>query len=139
MRVSAMEIKNLTKLADGFIPTSKQIEAAKTSIKLRKARKIQEILVVDEDATAGGLIKALLQSKYKVVASTTARKAWLSYLVMTPDIVFVQSNLPDLTGDKLTRMIKVIDPGSYLVMLADEDSQNGVSDYIPLYTKSFLK
>ena len=121
-----MAIPNPSMLMSKFLPTEQQINSARMSVRLRKVRKVEEILVVDRLPIAQELIKNTLNSKYKVTLAKTAREAWLNYLNFTPDLVFMETDLPDLSGHKLAQMIDLIDPESYMVMVANDENDAAI-------------
>src|SRR5262245_3058707 len=109
-------------LTAAMMPSQKQIEALRTAIMLRKARKRLEILAVDEQATAAkNIINETFKAEYKVHMAASAKEAWTQYFSIAPDIVYLGVELPDLSGHKLGQMMKVVDSGAYIVMVSNPD------------------
>lgn len=106
-----------------FEPSSKQIQGLRTSITLRKVRSKPEIMICTADSGSGALLhnmlkKDILKNHCKLMMVKSGRDAWLQYLVQAPDIVFISLDMPDINGYMLARMIRTVDPKSFVVLLA---------------------
>lgn len=83
----------------------------------RPSRKMLEMLVVEDQAFSAKLLLGLLDRTYKAVAADNAELAWNMYLAQAPDIVFLDVELPGMSGHDLAAAIHKLDPQAFIVMV----------------------
>lgn len=124
-------------------PTLHSVSPAELQAK-RKNRSEPEILIIEDDIFSRKLVENVLKSRFKLTGLGSADVALATYQQLAPDVVFLDINLPDVTGHELLQQIIRIDPNAYVIMLsgnADKANiltamQNGAKGFV---AKPFTK
>lgn len=95
------------------------------AIKGRSLRKKTKILVVDDQEFTRELLRGILLKDYAVYTASCGKGALSTYIAEAPDIVFLDIEMPDLSGHEVIQQIVKLDPESYVVMLT---ASKAVSD-----------
>lgn len=95
--------------------------------KLRKARKPQHIMVVEDDPLTRRIIANAFKGDYAMITATNAQEAIESYLFFAPDIVFLDIGLPDASGFDVLRQIISSDADAYVVMFSGNSYLDNVT------------
>ena len=97
----------------------------------------QLLLVEDDAAIRGALIRALTELGHAVASSPGAMAALRQVLEAPPDLVLLDLGLPDLGGDEALRMIRAVSPVPVVVITARDDENEiiraldaGADDYV---------
>jgi CheY-like chemotaxis protein len=96
-----------------------------TIVKRRQMRSKLEILVVEDDPFSRKLIATAL-SNFSVSFAEDGTSAIMGYLQKAPDIVFLDIDLPDVTGNEVLAKILSFDPAAYIVMLSGNSQTENV-------------
>jgi CheY-like chemotaxis protein len=75
------------------------------------------ILIVEDQPFSRKLLLQTLTQKYTCYEASNVREAVALYAEYVPCMVFLDIELPDLSGHQLANFIKANDPDSYIVML----------------------
>jgi DNA-binding response OmpR family regulator len=85
------------------------------------------ILVVEDDATIGGLLQTSLRSHgYEVLWHRTGRGALQAAQSEEFDLVLLDLGLPDLDGVEVCRQLRAREPNAVIVMLTARDEEMDV-------------
>jgi DNA-binding response OmpR family regulator len=97
----------------------------------------QLLLVEDDAAIRGGLIRALSDRGHAVLSTPTAMEALQLVVDAPPDLVILDLGLPDVDGYEALRMIRAISKVPVVVATARDDEQDivkvldaGADDYL---------
>ena len=82
------------------------------------------VLLVDDDAATRHIVSRALKDQYPMVTAGTVAEAIEKHLLLTPDIVFLDIDLPGCDGFMLLSYIRAYDPNCRVVMF----SSNGYVD-----------
>ncbi len=104
----------------------------------RDARDTPEILFVEDDAFSRKLLNGVLKGEYLVSSGEDGQAAIMLYAVKAPDIVFLDIDLPDITGLDVLGKILQMDPRAYIVMLSGNGSRQNVMKSMELGAKGFV-
>ncbi len=108
-------------------------------IKGRRAnRATPELMMIEDDAFSRRLVENVLQKKYPLTALAEATHALSSYARLAPDLLFLDINLPDVTGHDLLERILLIDPDAYVIMLSGNADQNNIVQAMSKGAKGFI-
>lgn len=91
----------------------------------RKERSEPVIMIIEDDPFSRRLVENVLQKRFRLVGLASAESALPTYAECAPDLLFLDINLPDVTGHELLEKIIALDPKAYVVMLsgnADRDN-----------------
>jgi DNA-binding response OmpR family regulator len=97
----------------------------------------QLLLVEDDAAIRGALIRALTERGHAVASTPNAMDALRQILQTPPDLVLLDLGLPDLGGYEALRMIRAVSPVPVMVITARDDESEiirvldaGADDYV---------
>lgn len=98
-------------------------------INLQQRRKIHtkgQILLIEDDVVARGMVAMGLRDKYTILHAKDASSGLISYMDNAPDMVFLDIHLPDHNGREVLEKIKWIDPKAFVVMLSGDSATENV-------------
>lgn len=104
----------------------------------RKSRGEPLILVVEDDLFSQRLVGNILNKDYKIIYAATGREGLVSHLMNAPDMIFLDINLPDLTGHEILERLFRIDPNAFIVMLSGNGSRENVMKSVEGGAKGFV-
>ncbi len=84
------------------------------------------VLLVEDDAVTRWMVRNALKNECEFITAPSANKAFAMFSSFTPDVVFLDINLPDNSGYAVLEWILKNDPGACVVMF----SGNGQLDNI---------
>jgi two-component system chemotaxis response regulator CheY len=84
------------------------------------------VMLVEDDSFSRKLVANVLKDQFELVFAENGKEALASYLTEVPNIVFLDIDLPDITGHDVLDKILSFDPKAFIVML----SGNGYIDNI---------
>ena len=100
---------------------------------------LYKIFIVEDDAWYGEILQyhLSLNPDYEVTLFKTGKEC-LSNMSLQPDLVTLDFSLPDLTGDKLFKKIREVNPQLPVIMISSQEDISvavnllklGVSDYL---------
>ena len=109
------------------------------SIAERRLRRSEiNILIVEDDAFSRKLIRNVLNKQYHVIDVEDGKDAVETYILISPDIIFLDIDLPDINGHEILESILKIDPSAYIVMLSGNSDQDNVIRAIKEGAKGFV-
>lgn len=104
----------------------------------RTSREEPEIMIIEDDGFSCRLVENVLQKRYRLTALHTAERALETYINLAPDVLFLDINLPDVTGHELLEQIMKIDPAAYVVMLSGNSDRDNISMAMGKGAKGFI-
>ncbi|MBK9585007.1 MAG: response regulator [Alphaproteobacteria bacterium] len=84
------------------------------------------VLLVEDDAVTRWMVRNALKNECEFITAPSANKAFAMFSSFTPDVIFLDINLPDNSGYAVLEWILNNDPGACVVMF----SSNGQLDNI---------
>lgn len=94
-----------------------QIALFRAAAKVRKSRKHLEILVVEDQPFSSKLLVGLLAKIGKATPALNAQTALELYLAQAPDIIFLDVEMPGVSGHDLAAAIRQLDSDAYIIMV----------------------
>ena len=98
---------------------------------------VQLLLVEDDPAIRGALIRVLIEHGHAVTSTASAMTALRHVLDSPPDLVLLDLGLPDLVGYEALRMMRAVSSVPVVVVTAHDDEQEiirvldaGADDYV---------
>jgi len=92
----------------------------------RNLRSEPRIMIIEDDPFSRRLVENVLQKQYNLTGLSSAEDALYTYAEISPDLLFLDINLPDVTGHELLEKIIALDPKAYVVMLSGNADRNNV-------------
>lgn len=97
-----------------------------------------EVMVVEDDVFSRKLVEKVLGGICHVVALENAQNLVDTYIRTAPHMVFLDINLPDVTGHELVTRILSVDPSAYIVMLSGNADKENILEAINRGAKGFV-
>lgn len=113
-------------------------ELVRTISSRRLARAALEILVVEDDPFSRKLINNSLRGDFTITGAEDGQAAIMLYAVKAPDIVFLDIEMPDITGHDVLSKLMLIDPGAYIVMLSGNGNRENIMRAMSSGAKGFV-
>ena len=108
-------------------------------IKNRRAnRAAPKFMIIEDDVFSCRLVENVLQKKYALTCLGEANFALDTYTHLAPDLLFLDINLPDVTGHELLEKILILDPDAYVIMLSGNCDQSNITQAIAKGAKGFV-
>jgi CheY-like chemotaxis protein len=104
----------------------------------RNKRQAPELMMIEDDTFSRRLVENVLQKKYALTSLADASNALDSYARIAPDLLFLDINLPDVTGHELLERLLAIDPDAYVVMLSGNADQANIVAAMSKGAKGFI-
>lgn len=98
-------------------PTAAQLTVLENAIAARKKRKGLKILIVEDQLFSQKMLFSLLQHLCKIFIAADALTALDIYCAEAPNIVFLDIELPSISGHQFAAMVQSLDPKAYVVMV----------------------
>jgi len=105
---------------------------------LRDARGEPVLMIIEDDAFSRRLVDKVLQKQFTLASMESADGALAAYAELAPDLLFLDINLPDVTGHELLEKIIALDPKSYVVMLSGNADKENIMQAMQLGAKGFV-
>ncbi len=112
-------------------------ELLSTLKRRREARSHIEIMVVEDDAFSRNLVATALNA-CSVSFAEDGHEAIMGYLHKAPDIVFLDIELPDVTGHDVLSKVLSFDRDAFIVMLSGNSQSENVQSAIQQGAKGFV-
>lgn len=97
---------------------SELLKAWMTTSKTRQTRDKPHILIVDDDATTRHIISRALKNDYPISTASSAQEGIEKHLTLSPDIIFLDIDLPDCDGFTVLHSIRTYDPSCHVIMFS---------------------
>jgi two-component system chemotaxis response regulator CheY len=93
---------------------------------LRAKRSMKELMIVEDDAFSRRLLENILPKHHRITAVGEPDAALERYVLMVPDVLFLDIDLPDVNGHELLEKILSIDPQAYVIMISGNSDRDNV-------------
>ncbi len=108
-----------------------QIPARVAHFKIAKSTRQKRdklgVLVVEDQLFSRRLLFEVLRHEFEVDLAANAREGLKLYLENAPDIAFFDIELSGESGHELARIVKALDPDSFVVMVTGNNSVEDVA------------
>lgn len=126
------ERKRQSILNGGLLKKSLDIKQRRTN------RSKPELMIIEDDAFSRRLVENVLQKKYALTGLGEATTALDTYARVAPDLLFLDIDLPDVTGHELLERILAIDPDAHVIMLSGNADQTNIVQAMNKGAKGFI-
>lgn len=104
----------------------------------RRNRSQLEVMVVEDDAFSRQIVYNSLHKLYGTSSAPDGKTALANYVQKSPDVLFLDIDLPDITGHEVLQKIMSFDPKAYIVMLSGNGDRDNVLRAIQSGAKGFV-
>ena len=119
-------------LSGGSSSTSEEIKSRRCN------RCAPELMMIEDDLFSRRLVENVLQKKYNMTGLSEATYALDKYTNIAPDLLFLDINLPDVTGHELLEKILILDPDAYVVMFSGNSYLDNVTNALSNGASGFI-
>jgi two-component system, chemotaxis family, chemotaxis protein CheY len=126
------ERKRQAILGNGAAIASREIEQR------RSKRQAPQLMIIEDDAFTCRLVENVLQKKYALTSLSEADYAMDTYARLAPDLLFLDINLPDVTGHELLERLLAIDPAAHVIMLSGNADHANIAQAMHKGAKGFI-
>lgn len=104
------------------------------------SRKDLKVLVVDDSITVRELMKQQLRENgvQNLNEAKNGVEAVQKYKTFMPDLVFLDINMPEMSGVQVLAKIMEFNPQAYVIMLSSLGTKEKISETLELGAKNFL-
>ena len=97
-----------------------------------------KVLIVEDNRFSSELVYEIIGRGYTRYVAKTGEDGVNLYTLHSPDIVFLDIDLPDISGLKILEKIKKINKDAYVVMLSADSNKHNVIDTNKMGAKGFV-
>jgi two-component system chemotaxis response regulator CheY len=97
-----------------------------------------EVMVIEDDAFSRRLVETAINKQYRVTALGETENALRTYLQLAPNLLFLDINLPNVSGHDLLNRILALDPKAFVVMLSGNCDRDNVMQAMQAGAKGFV-
>jgi two-component system chemotaxis response regulator CheY len=97
-----------------------------------------KVLIIEDDRTIRRLAREKISDHCKLIMAANGSLGATRFKYERPDIVFIDSNLPDTNGRSLLEWMMQINPKTFAVMFSDYDTTRNIKEYIEAGAKGFI-
>lgn len=134
----AAKVNYREKQRDGILTAPLNEDMVETISRRREGRTGLNILIVEDDPFSRKLIGNSLGLQFSMTFAEDGRTAIANHLKAAPDVVFLDIDLPDITGHDVLRKIIEIDPAAYVVMLSGNGNVDNITRAVNAGAKGFV-
>lgn len=106
----------------------------------RKMRNKMQFMIIEDDPFSRRLVEMTLskQYQYKMTWLDNAKDALATYAELAPDLLFLDINLPDVTGHELLEKIIALDPDAYVIMISGNADKHNIMQAMQCGAEGFI-
>ena len=104
----------------------------------RKKRYSPQFMMIEDDAFSRRLVENVFQKQFPLTALPNADQAISTYITLAPDVLFLDIDLPNISGHELLEKIIEIDPEAYVIMLSGNSDQANIMQAMTHGAKGFV-
>lgn len=104
----------------------------------RKSRTKPELMIIEDDTFSRRLVENVVQKHYKLTGLGEATYALDTYARIAPDLLFLDINLPDVSGHELLEKILILDPDAHVIMLSGNSDRENITHAMSKGAKGFV-
>ena len=106
--------------------------------RIRSRRELPLVMMIEDDLFTCRLVENLVKKQFPMQTLISAEHALSTYACLAPDILFLDIDLPDVTGHELLERIIALDPNAYVVMLSGNADRENILQAMQKGAKGFI-
>lgn len=106
--------------------------------KRRAERSALQVLVVEDDAFSRKLVSSALEGKYETILAEDGQGGLMQYVTHAPDVLFLDIELPDITGHDVLQKVLEMDPDAFVIMLSGNGNKENIFKAMKTGAKGFV-
>lgn len=118
--------------------SSQMLKTLQNNLINRDKREKIGILIVEDQLFSRKLLMGALSQNYQCHAAKNASEALTLYALHTPDIVFLDIELPDMDGHTLANLFRKADNDAYIVMVTGNHYEDDIKKAKTNKVKGFI-
>lgn len=137
-RLQEHQQKNKERKRQHILNMQVEPEVIKRMNAVRSARRSVEVMLVEDDIFSRKMVRSSLEKLYHVVPAQNGEEALKYYVTTGPNILFLDIELPDVTGHEILRKIISFDPNAFVVMLSGNGDRMNIMKAMEAGAKGFV-
>lgn len=113
-------------------------ELIQSLAKRRRERERIGVALVEDDAFTRNLVSGALKGEFEITSVGDGYNAVAKYPGRAPDILFLDIDLPDVSGLDVLKKILQMDPEAFVVMLSGHSQKENIMKAMELGAKGFV-
>ncbi len=113
-------------------------ETFEAALKSRERRDDLQILIVEDQKFSRLMLKNFLAKNYSVIDVATGEEALAEYIKNAPDIVFLDIELPKISGHNVLKLLTQLDKNAFIVMVTANSYQEDARKADQFGAKGFV-
>lgn len=132
------EQRQLQMKRKSILTLPEHIDTTQNVAQKRDAREKPELMIIEDDMFSRRLVHNTLNLRYSLTELGNAEAALETYIRIAPDLLFLDINLPNVTGHELLEKIIAIDPKAYVIMLSGNSDRENMMKAMRIGAKGFV-
>lgn len=104
----------------------------------RAERGGKQILVVDDDQLCRSMASNALGKRYSCSVAKNGKDALREYILLAPDVLFLDIGLPDINGFDLLEHLFTVDPHAYVIMFSGRKDKENILKALEMGAQGFV-
>lgn len=104
----------------------------------RSKRGKTTLMIADDDAFSRRMVGNALKDTFDMHLAEDGESALLSYVEFAPDILFLDIEMPDMSGHEVLKKVFDLDPDAYVVMFSGNGNRENVMKAVETGAKGFV-
>lgn len=96
------------------------------------------VLLIEDDPITRFMVRKAIKGECELATAPEGNKAFSLYASYQPDVVFLDINLPDLSGYDVLEWIMNNDPGACVVMFSSNSDMDNIASSMSYGAKGFI-
>lgn len=131
------EKETLERKRNAILSATPEVTAA--DIKHRREQRTQpRLMMIEDDIFSSKLVERSLEKHYPITTLQTATNALETYASFAPDLLFLDINLPNVSGHELLERLLALDPEAYIIMLSGNADRENILKAMSKGAKGFV-
>ena len=101
-------------------------------------RRKVKILIIEDNRMSAELLYEIIGGQFDRIVVRTGKDALYKYKTFSPDIVFLDLELPDISGHAVLDQIRSIHPDKYVVIVTGKGTKKNVEAALENKVQGFL-
>lgn len=104
----------------------------------RKEHQKPQVMIIEDDPFSRRLVENVLGGQFSLTVLSDADHALATYVSRAPNVLFLDIDLPNVSGQEILEKIIAIDPEAYVIMFSGNSDQHNIAQAMSHGAKGFV-